>query len=350
MIFCGDIALPIDNRLGFKGCPDDLFRKEWIGNLEGSLIKGEFSESFLKERKVFNSDDAFASLCNLINYRCVGLANNHLLDASHVNESLEILNNMNMPYIGAGFCLDDARREIVINDYVIIAFGWEGISCVPANDCNEGVNPYEIDHVCDTVCNLLQIYQDKKIICFMHWNYELELYPQPLDRELSHHLIDMGVYAVIGCHAHRVQPIEIYKGHPIVYGLGNFAFMQNTYLNGKLKFPAFSYDEIAFEITDDGVFCVHRFKYDPNSQTVTYIRKETVETSEILSLNDDDYKKFFKKNRVQRKFLPIFYYNDSRLTYRTKIELIKARQKMIKLLIGNKRVFDTIKSVISKIS
>ena len=62
----------------------------------------------------------------------------------------------------------------------------------------------------------------RRIIAFMHWNTELELYPQPLDRELSHALIDLGVFAVIGCHAHRVQGYEIYKGHPIVYGLGNF--------------------------------------------------------------------------------------------------------------------------------
>lgn len=50
----------------------------------------------------------------------------------------------------------------------------------------------------------------------------MELYPQPFDRELSKVLIDLGVYAVLGCHAHRVQQIEFYKGRPIVYGLGNF--------------------------------------------------------------------------------------------------------------------------------
>lgn len=51
-------------------------------------------------------------------------------------------------------------------------------------------------------------FKKEYVICFFHWNYELEKYPQPFDRQLAMDLIDMGVAAVIGCHAHRTQPIE----------------------------------------------------------------------------------------------------------------------------------------------
>jgi poly-gamma-glutamate synthesis protein (capsule biosynthesis protein) len=33
-----------------------------------------------------------------------------------------------------------------------------------------------------------------------------------------------GAHAVIGAHPHVVQTVEIYKGRPIVYSLGNFVF------------------------------------------------------------------------------------------------------------------------------
>ena len=40
-------------------------------------------------------------------------------------------------------------------------------------------------------------------------------------------LIDNGVDAVIGTGTHQFKPIEIYKGHPIFYSLGNFCFQSN---------------------------------------------------------------------------------------------------------------------------
>ena len=41
---------------------------------------------------------------------------------------------------------------------------------------------------------------------------------------LAHRLIDAGASAVIGAHPHVTQPIETYRGRPIVYSLGNFVF------------------------------------------------------------------------------------------------------------------------------
>ncbi len=61
-------------------------------------------------------------------------------------------------------------------------------------------------------------------------------------------LIDIGVAAVVGCHVYRVQQVELYKGCPIVYGLGNFMFRQSYYFNGSLKFPDFCEIVYLFEI------------------------------------------------------------------------------------------------------
>ncbi len=44
-----------------------------------------------------------------------------------------------------------------------------------------------------------------------------------------HNLIDRGADLIVGTHAHRLQPIEVYKGATIVYCLGNFCFGGNNY-------------------------------------------------------------------------------------------------------------------------
>ena len=47
---------------------------------------------------------------------------------------------------------------------------------------------------------------------------------QILDNQkvIAHGYIDAGANLVIGSHAHCLQGIEIYKGVPIYYNLGNF--------------------------------------------------------------------------------------------------------------------------------
>ena len=48
---------------------------------------------------------------------------------------------------------------------------------------------------------------------------------------LAHEIIDSGADILIGHHTHRCQGVEIYKGKPIFYSLGNFLFDQNNPLN-----------------------------------------------------------------------------------------------------------------------
>jgi poly-gamma-glutamate capsule biosynthesis protein CapA/YwtB (metallophosphatase superfamily) len=42
--------------------------------------------------------------------------------------------------------------------------------------------------------------------------------------EIGHEAIDAGADLVIGHGPHYSLPIEVYKGRPIFYGLGNFSF------------------------------------------------------------------------------------------------------------------------------
>lgn len=68
------------------------------------------------------------------------------------------------------------------------------------------------------------------VVVALHWGvpdywlspYQglLAEYQQPLGRTL----IDAGADIIWGHHSHTLHPIEVYKGKPILYGLGNFIF------------------------------------------------------------------------------------------------------------------------------
>ena len=62
------------------------------------------------------------------------------------------------------------------------------------------------------------------VIPFMHWGWERELQPTERQRRLARMMIDAGADAVVGGHPHVPQGVEIHRGRPIVYSLGNFVF------------------------------------------------------------------------------------------------------------------------------
>ena len=212
MLFTGDIALPTVGGISVR-IPGELIDRCWIGNLEGSLIDDQGKKEDLIG--VYNNFDAIATLLNQTPFKAFNVANNHLLDAADVRTTLDNAKKLGVSVVGAGLNLHDAQKPITIIDndgisYRILAFGWENIQCVPAKKDKQGVNPYTRENVIQCVSKVLR--ENEPVICFMHWDYELEKYPQPYDRQLAMELIDMGVAAVIGCHAHRTQPVEFYKG------------------------------------------------------------------------------------------------------------------------------------------
>lgn len=63
-------------------------------------------------------------------------------------------------------------------------------------------------------------------IVYVHWGTEYQPVHSKAQSDLAHTLVEMGAEAVIGHHPHVVQDIELYKGVPIFYSLGNFIFDQ----------------------------------------------------------------------------------------------------------------------------
>lgn len=61
------------------------------------------------------------------------------------------------------------------------------------------------------------------LVVMLHWGAvgdEILEYQRPL----GHSLIDAGADVISGTHSHRPHGVEIYKGKPILYSLGNFVY------------------------------------------------------------------------------------------------------------------------------
>ena len=337
MIFCGDVALP-DCHLSLD-IPDELCHKDWVVNLEGSLIEDEKSKTDIKQKKVFNNISGLRFLNKQINIRLCSLSNNHIEDSASVKDTIIKLKELGLAFVGAGVNIEEAKKTANIGNVQLLSFGWNTIKCPLATDKKGGVNPYNREHVLESVRQAIRT--NNKIICLFHWGYELEAYPLPYDREFAHKLIDIGVSAVIGCHAHRVQQIEFYKGTPIVYGLGNFLFPHSVYWDGRLKFPEFTRKELAFEISEVGEYIAHWFDYDISRNHLKYLGSEKIRPNMVefegkavySMLSSKEYDTYFKRNRYHKKLLPIFKSHESPLSYTAKTTFVIMRRIFIDLLV-----------------
>ena len=339
MLFVGDIALPFENAINFNSFPDEFYQKQWVANLEGSIIH-DSHEDHLKKRDVFNDSKAIESLLDKFNIPCFLLANNHLLDVANLETTTNFLKGKTS-YIGAGKDLKDANKSFKFKEngteVILLNFGWEVIQCEIATKDKEGVNPLHIDYVLETVRNTIKNNPNSKVVPIMHWSYELEAEPQPRERELAKSLIEIGAQAVIGAHPHRIGGFEIYKNKPIVYSLGNWLFKQDHYDNGKLKFPSFCDEELAFEMDfKTGEFHFHFFNYNKEKNTLSYINTEDKSSAKMTAytpfrdLNNEDYKTWYKANHHHKnKGLPVFYWEDSNFQVNLKNKWNKWRDRLL---------------------
>ena len=66
-------------------------------------------------------------------------------------------------------------------------------------------------------------YKADIVIPYMHWGWEREP-ANEREKTFARKMIDAGADIVVGAHPHVTQGAEYYKGHLIVYSLGNFLF------------------------------------------------------------------------------------------------------------------------------
>ena len=271
-------------------------------NLEGGIIPDSKKDECIRKDMVFNSSKIINYLNSEYNI-LLGLSNNHIFDDMKVAENtFKFIEKNNIRATGIKYGNINLTEPIRIKEngisVSIITAGWDVIGCV--NKRKFYVNQLDENKI------LCQIKKEKQIsdnvILYLHWGYELEIYPHPADRSLAKKSIDMGADLVVGCHSHCMMGYEKYKNSFIFYGLGNFFFDENYFMNGKIKFP---------DISKVGILL--RFSPKDKNLEYSFIKKDLDDIQKVFfdnskehfiileklskpfSLPDGEYIDFFKK-------------------------------------------------------
>jgi poly-gamma-glutamate synthesis protein (capsule biosynthesis protein) len=229
LLFFGDIML--DRHVGEKikaaGNEDFIFSKladagVFQGNdLVSANLEGAVTDNGAHLPPFEGIDFAFAPQLvgelKKYNFNYFNIANNHLSDQGK-DGIIQTENNLTSLGFNFAGCADrqvgDCTSKIVeINGRKI---GFTGASMV------YGVVDEKM--LADKVKALAS--STDLVIAQMHWGTEYQHEPNKNQIELAHKLIDAGADMVIAHHPHVVEGIEIYKGKPIFYSLGNFVFDQ----------------------------------------------------------------------------------------------------------------------------
>jgi len=163
-------------------------------------------------------------------FSAVCVANNHSGDfgPDGLAEELGLLKQAALPYFGGGHDKAEAHRPLILerSGRRIALLGYNDF---PPRQFEAGPHRAgcawlrEADVAADIRAARTAGHADL-VIVMLHWGVELQSAPESWQRTLARRLIDAGADAIIGGHPHVVQTVEVYKGRPIIYSLGNFVF------------------------------------------------------------------------------------------------------------------------------
>lgn len=202
-------------------------------NFENSATS---SYSAVKGDVPLNCDPSYVPLAKGNNNTIAALANNHVCDygIGGMNDTIKYISEAGMIPIGAGANEAEAHKpaNVMVKDRNVTVFNYMdsnnfaeySYEVMPyANGSAPGYSAYDPE-VAQKQINESRQNGSDFIVVFMHYGNEYSRSPNEDQIRISHELIDAGADVVIGSHPHVTQGIEMYKGKPIFYSLGDFMF------------------------------------------------------------------------------------------------------------------------------
>ncbi|MBX4210433.1 CapA family protein [Candidatus Parcubacteria bacterium] len=225
LIFTGDIMLgrnveTLMNRNGneypFQFVTKDLLSVDAvISNFEGTIVDPHVQTP--SQSTNFSFKPEVATLLRSHNVQVVTLGNNHTYD--HGVEGFSQTENY-LAKADVDFAGHPYRESIA--DVLTKQIGETNLHFLSFNGTKSRFDiPAAI-----TVLKAVSATDHDPIVAIVHWGDEYVLMPNAFQIKFAHALIDNGAAFVIGHHPHVVQSVEMYKGRPIFYSLGNFIFDQ----------------------------------------------------------------------------------------------------------------------------
>jgi poly-gamma-glutamate capsule biosynthesis protein CapA/YwtB (metallophosphatase superfamily) len=270
MVRTPGIATRYEHDAGFQAVLQELRRAEVaVANLEIPLSCRGYA---VPKTYTLRADPAVMADIETLGLSAVTLANNHIMDygPEALADTIAACQHAGLAHCGAGENLGaalaplwltiDGKRIAVLNVACTLPVESEALPDKP------GVAPLRVRFAFEIDANLLTeqpgtmpkvgswaVEEDQArvegmiatcreqgaaaVVVVSHWGspaYWLSPYQGLLcayQRPLAHALIEAGADAICGHHPHQLHPVEVYRGKPILYSLGNFIF------EGASEFP-----------------------------------------------------------------------------------------------------------------
>lgn len=201
-----------------------------IGNLETSITNRD--SKWADKLFNFRSDPKNLKHMKDAGIDILTLANNHILDYGYdgLLDTIKHIDNAEIKRVGAGKNKEDAMKVAIMEKKGLKIGVLSASRIVPdvkwyATNQRPGlVGAYDV-HIEELLREVENAKKDVDLLILsIHWGVEKNPEAKEEDVKLAKRLIDGGVDIIMGHHPHVLQAIEIYKGKPIFYSLGNFVF------------------------------------------------------------------------------------------------------------------------------
>ncbi len=256
--------------LAFQNIQPTLDKADFVFlNLEGAFAGGtdDSNQSDMPHKNWRHSNPEQVTALTAARIDAVGIANNVTYPWQAMLKSIEVLDRANVKYTGGGNNIEEAHKPVIIEknglkvgfiQYAATVFptnhaateNQAGIAEIkvhtayqpPKNLDKPGQPPYVITWM-DEKSKEIMVNDIKKlkkeadiVIASFHWGVSGTTQIVKYQEDIAYTVIDSGADVVFGHGPHKYQKIEVYKGSPIFYSLGQGVFddrRNDRYLNNK---------------------------------------------------------------------------------------------------------------------
>jgi poly-gamma-glutamate synthesis protein (capsule biosynthesis protein) len=158
----------------------------------------------------------------------VSLANNHTLDYGRtaLMDTVRAVEEAGMVAVGAGRNRTEAHRMRLVKKNGLTVGFLAYTDVLPAGVAPLADRP-SVAHL-DPEELPARVRSAKKrcdvLVVSVHWGVEYMKRPTGRQKRLARLMVDNGADLILGHHPHVLQPVETYKGRPIVYSMGGFVW------------------------------------------------------------------------------------------------------------------------------
>jgi poly-gamma-glutamate capsule biosynthesis protein CapA/YwtB (metallophosphatase superfamily) len=200
-----------------------------LANFENPVIRNAI---WHPDAATFTGDLRLLPILEQASIDGVTLGNNHVLDAGvpGLRETIVHLEDAGIAHAGAGMDLAEAREPMIfkLGRTRVGILSYQGVPSYDwawATETTPGTAPLIVDVMREDMERLRP--EVDIIIVSPHWGKEYIATPEPWQVDFAHEAVDAGADIFVGGHAHWPKGIEVYRGKPIFYGVGNFLFDQS---------------------------------------------------------------------------------------------------------------------------